>query len=1731
MKTSSVIAASVLVACSSLSAHPGHTEPLRKLVNEQKASKAEMKALDTPAASSAAIAPAIQNLPEKVRFEIFRDGETYTLDLHKRSVRSENAAVRLDFGNGDVRSADLGPVRTYSGTLLEDSGAEVTACLAPDGLCATVRCSDGTCWKVLPPETPGGAYRTADLVIDTSAASGASLLTPDQVQFLASAGYDTSALTSAFAVPNIVSVKQAEIGFEYDSSAWARLSGTTEIRVQKATAIVENFLNDTLNQVYISDVLVEHLLGVVSVRMDSATDPYRQPSDGFDPSNASNLLRRFRDIWNGSNSPSSTHDIGHLLVSRSIGVGGLGFVGTVGTGSRYALSAVGGEQGSLAGGNIAIGRFGGVGRHEISHNWSCNHGNGCGVEIDPAGNDFSLGMCTGSGRRANSSESGRARNHRNSRNSNVLVDIGPFPTSQEPYCPLDNATAFLGGSPVLIDVLANDFDANNDPIQIESVAFRDFGDGFSRLGGILEISSGTGPGGRDQVRYTPPIDADISNSNVDAFHYIVREDSADRRTSFGYVLVTLRPDIAPGPVSPLTYLADSVEQWSPTQNPNGLWTSGTLPDPLLSNAPVVFTVSQTSSSDESEIAGGDGVGWEGTDSARNTQFSSFPGDNHEAVRRWKSSFQGPVMVEYTVSKLLGTSDQPSDGQVGETAVIRHNGNPVWTQSVMPGDRFSGMVPLTLAKTDTVDFVSNSGGNSEGDGIYFRARIVAAYTAVTDPALLFHYPLDEGSTDPAVYRNQATDVSGNNHHATVENAATGDFWRNAQLGNGASFGGGDEALGMTDANVGDGATEMTLSVWFKADSIDDNRGLLSSTGSYFALTFRNTDGFPLEFRGDNASLFAPESANSSPVGRWTHAAGVWRAGRDMRLYVNGEEVAFQTTGGSAADIDRWFVGRDREISGRGFVGMVDDAAVWSRALTGGEIRALHSSGRTSFQFNGDIAERETILVSPVPQGSDELTLASWVEISDIGNNHGFVTSIDTSSAYFALLTSGRDGNPAEFRAHSNSLRGVPGSLPEDELIHIAGTWSSGQFQRLYLNGRRVNETAGPNNEFDVASWGIGADRETPNRALDGSVGEILITGRAYNDAEIGVLAGNLRTWYDAGHGFFTSIARTDNANAQAGLREASGIVTLTGAGTGFAGNTDNFVYASRPHSGDVDLSTRLESHNASSSSSGSGLAIRAGSAASAPAVSLIRNGLGNLVFRARTTTGATPSVIATAPGQGTDGTYLRLVRSGNSFSAESSQDGVAFVSFGTATVNMPTGVQIGLAFAPGSSSVEGTAQFSQTLLDPTSLDSDLDGLPDAWEITFFCDLTTSGNLSTDDFDNDGLSDGAEFAAGTNPTLADTDADGLTDSQELLTYNTDPFEQDTDGDGLSDGDEVNSFNSSPTLTDTDSDGISDPVEVGAGSNPSAALDVPVIASVDRLKAYWNFDETSGGRANDLVANADGFWRNSNGNDSGNLTWTDGIIGGSAMLTGVDTRDEFTVRSDPLAGASELTISSWVLPQTLRNFSGVVVSRDTGNQKNWGLNLADNLVDARSDNSGIQTNDLIFTGNGWYHLAMVWRPGENEIYVNGVLAREGVGAPSYTSAGRWWLGTDNAGFDNGRREHIGLLDDIAMLDVALTAEQIAVIHDAGRGGQPISTLLGPGGPEIIAVDIVNGDFFIAFDSELGSTYSVYTSTDLTVPVDSWQLLTPDLIGTGAPMIFTHNGSGSESRRFFIVRGNPGL
>lgn len=145
--------------------------------------------------------------------------------------------------------------------------------------------------------------------------------------------------------------------------------------------------------------------------------------------------------------------------------------------------------------------------------------------------------------------------------------------------------------------------------------------------------------------------------------------------------------------------------------------------------------------------------------------------------------------------------------------------------------------------------------------------------------------------------------------------------------------------------------------------------------------------------------------------------------------------------------------------------------------------------------------------------------------------------------------------------------------------------------------------------------------------------------------------------------------------------------------------------------------------------------------------------------------------------------------------------------------------------------------------PSDVDEDL--LPDWWEQLYFMDLD---EVPSGDPDGESLTNAEELENRTNPTLADTDADGLDDDVELFEHQTDPNNPDTDNDLLGDAEEINGDPATdPTFADSDFDGYWDVYELCLGSDPNDEFDLPSddigepFGAIHLFGAYASLDTT--------------------------------------------------------------------------------------------------------------------------------------------------------------------------------------------------------------------------------------------------------------------------------------------------
>jgi regulation of enolase protein 1 (concanavalin A-like superfamily) len=156
--------------------------------------------------------------------------------------------------------------------------------------------------------------------------------------------------------------------------------------------------------------------------------------------------------------------------------------------------------------------------------------------------------------------------------------------------------------------------------------------------------------------------------------------------------------------------------------------------------------------------------------------------------------------------------------------------------------------------------------------------------------------------------------------------------------------------------------------------------------------------------------------------------------------------------------------------------------------------------------------------------------------------------------------------------------------------------------------------------------------------------------------------------------------------------ANNVFTVVGVGAQIYGTADAFHFVYQPLSGDGTIMARLVSLQGGSRYASVGVMIReALSAGSTNAKTADWPSYGGIYFDVRTTTGGGTSepgnVSATLP------YWVRVTRSGNTFTSYTSSDGANWVQLGASqTISMAQNAFMGLAVTSGSTTALTTATF-------------------------------------------------------------------------------------------------------------------------------------------------------------------------------------------------------------------------------------------------------------------------------------------------------------------------------------------------------------------------------------------------------------------------------------------------------
>lgn len=190
---------------------------------------------------------------------------------------------------------------------------------------------------------------------------------------------------------------------------------------------------------------------------------------------------------------------------------------------------------------------------------------------------------------------------------------------------------------------------------------------------------------------------------------------------------------------------------------------------------------------------------------------------------------------------------------------------------------------------------------------------------------------------------ANDSVGTNH-GTLQNDATFGVGR---VGQAFRFSGADAAVSVADAPALHFTNQFTLESWVNPTNLNNNPMVFSKfngANSSYELHLQPGGSLRANITGDGLNYDVLVSGPALiAVGAWSHVATTFNSGT-WRLFINGVEVASTTSFVTTifAGTANLLIGRDVGTT-HTFNGLIDEPAVYNRALTTNEVQAIFNAG--------------------------------------------------------------------------------------------------------------------------------------------------------------------------------------------------------------------------------------------------------------------------------------------------------------------------------------------------------------------------------------------------------------------------------------------------------------------------------------------------------------------------------------------------------------------------------------------------------------------------------------------------------------------------------------------------------------------------------------------------------------------------------------------------------------------
>jgi RHS repeat-associated protein len=188
---------------------------------------------------------------------------------------------------------------------------------------------------------------------------------------------------------------------------------------------------------------------------------------------------------------------------------------------------------------------------------------------------------------------------------------------------------------------------------------------------------------------------------------------------------------------------------------------------------------------------------------------------------------------------------------------------------------------------------------------------------------------------------------------------GTAWRTGKVNDALSFDGVNDYVKITNSESLNITNKITVETWARLDASDNTRG-------YTVVSKFESSGWGIEKHQNydkwswspyiNGSYRTVLSDNVVTPGHWYHLVGVYD-GSEVRLYVNGvKQAALITITGTITQSPMPItIGANPEAGGsfsNFFQGLIDEVAIYNRALTPAEIQQHYQNGLVGYGYAGD-----------------------------------------------------------------------------------------------------------------------------------------------------------------------------------------------------------------------------------------------------------------------------------------------------------------------------------------------------------------------------------------------------------------------------------------------------------------------------------------------------------------------------------------------------------------------------------------------------------------------------------------------------------------------------------------------------------------------------------------------------------------------------------------------------------